>query len=100
MNKTKIVQNLPVKGSKIRCSLQTADSCHILCFTKEAHSNIIPQWRRLRNRLGGNFVLGECDIKVLVCLHHGTCRQDGAGVLGIEGQSSSETFKCRLMVSN
>ena len=100
MNKTKIVQNLPVKRSEISCPLQTADGRNVLGLAKEAHSNIVPQWRRLGYGLGGNFVLGERDIKVLMCLHHGARSEDGAGVLGIKGKSCSQTFKCCLMVSN
>lgn len=41
---------------------------NIFLFPKEAHSDVVPEWRGLRDGLGGNPVLGQGHIKVLVAL--------------------------------
>lgn len=51
--------------------------CHIFLLAKEAHSDVIPEWRAFYNSTRYNFVFGEGNIKVPVGLHHAACCQDG-----------------------
>lgn len=51
--------------------------CHIFLLAKEAHSDVIPEWRAFCNSTRYNFVFGEGNIKVPVGLHHAACCQDG-----------------------
>ena len=47
VDETQIVSNNPFKGSQIQSSLQTRHGCNVVLLSKEAHTNIVPQLRRI-----------------------------------------------------
>ena len=71
--------------------------CHIFLLAKEAHSDVIPEWRAFYNSTRYNFVFGEGNIKVPMGLHHAACCQDGLVVGRVVSQCVSKMFKCLLV---
>ena len=63
---------------------RSATHSHVFLLAKEAHSDVVPELRRLGGGSGRHSVLSEGHVVVTMVLNHGTCCQNGLGVGGGE----------------
>ena len=72
---------------------------HVFLLAIEAHPNVVPQWSTLRSLLGGNAVLGQCNVVVGMQLKHGPGRHYGLHIGWVKTQRVAEILEGHLILA-
>mmetsp|Transcript_23304 Transcript_23304/g.68673 ORF Transcript_23304/g.68673 Transcript_23304/m.68673 type:complete len:259 (+) Transcript_23304:580-1356(+) len=99
VDKAEVVRDDPLKGIEVEGALQARDGGDVTLLAEEAHSNVVPELRRIRRGHGGDPVLDKSHVHVRVVLDDGAGGKDGLGILGVVGERVTEEVESAVILS-